>query len=498
MNTKKFKRIIYLISITVLITVIIQVYRNVQNYQVNKERLALDMQQALDAGVESYYANVAKNNVVIFTSDTIDSTFHFNSRINRSAKQTMDTPIHLSSGHTTRRTRLKDLERSTYDSLEYAFFSSKTTIPDSINKINAEDIVSISMTSDFSSMDTLKDMRSLFKKVVFSLTNLSIDFENMDKYIVEELNRRNLDVEYVLWHHTPNSLFKSDDEANYELSTYSNSTFLPRNQQIEMKFENASLVILKRGMLDMLISLLIIGAVVGSLLYLYRIIAEQKELAEIKNDLISNITHEFKTPIATISTAIEGISNFNKTNDPEKTAKYLNISSGQLKKLNGMVEKLLETATLDSDDLELSLEPVEIVSFTQQVFERFQLLKGQKEMTFETTLADGIQEVDIFHLENVLSNLLDNALKYGGNLIRLKLAKEGDQMIWQVTDNGGLLDKSQQARIFDKFYRVPTGNVHDVRGFGIGLYYTKKIAEKHGGTIDLDVSNGQTTFTIKI
>ena len=112
-----------------------------------------------------------------------------------------------------------------------------------------------------------------------------------------------------------------------------------------MYFDNASLIILKRGMVDLLISLLISVSVVGSLLYLYRIINQQKQLAEIKNDLISNITHEFKTPIATVTSALEGIANFNQQNDPEKTAKYLDMSNDQLKKLNLMVEKLLSCLT---------------------------------------------------------------------------------------------------------------------------------------------------------
>ena len=171
---------------------------------------------------------------------------------------------------------------------------------------------------------------------------------------------------------------------------------------------------------------------------------------------------------ATISTAIEGISNFNRANDPEKTAKYLDISSGQLKKLNGMVEKLLETASLDSDELDLSLEPVEVVHFTRQIFERLHLLKGDKELSFQTSLVDEFKEVDVFHMENAISNLVDNALKYGGNKVQLSLDKAGENLVWKVTDNGVKLDKTQQTRIFDKFYRVPTGNVHDVKGFGYG------------------------------
>lgn len=499
MNAKKFKRILYLITATVLITVGIQVYRNVQNYQINKERLVLDMQQALDLSVESYYANLAKENVIIYASDSLNSPFNFKSRINlKSGVAKFDTLIRFNAPHAQRMVDIGNLTRDGIDSSRMAYFSSTTTIPDSIIRINSTDIASISVTSEVARIDTLEDFSSLFKKVLFSLSNSSIDFDTMGLYLTQELGRKNLDVDYELWHYTPDSLFRSDSINQYNLSTFSKSTFLPRDEKLEMRFENASLVILKRGILDMLISLLIIGAVSGSLFYLYRIIAEQKELAEIKNDLISNITHEFKTPIATISTAIEGISNFNKANDPEKTAKYLDISSGQLKKLNGMVEKLLETATLDSDELDLSLEPIEVVSFTRQVFERLHLLRGDKKLAFQTALVSEFKDLDVFHFENAISNLLDNAIKYGGEEIQISLEKRGEQFVWTVTDNGGKLDKTQQERIFDKFYRVPTGNVHDVKGFGIGLYYTKKIVEKHGGTINLQVANTETKFTLAI
>jgi len=146
------------------------VYRNVQNYQINKERLVLDMQQALDLSVESCYANLAKENVIIYTSD-------------------------------------------------------------SSLRISASDISSISVTSEITNADTLNDFSTPFKKVMFSLSNPSIDFDTMDVYLEKELGRKNLDVEYVLLHYTPDSLFMSSDNNQYSLSTFSNSTFLPRDQE---------------------------------------------------------------------------------------------------------------------------------------------------------------------------------------------------------------------------------------------------------------------------
>ena len=134
-----------------------------------------------------------------------------------------------------------------------------------------------------------------------------------------------------------------------------------------MKYSNPSAEALKRSSTGILLSLLLSLAVISSLFYLLKIINEQKELAEIKNDLISNITHEFKTPIATVSTAIEAIENFNVIDDKEKTQKYLSMSSVQLKKLHQMVEKLLETATLDSESLILQKESTNIVDLISRI-----------------------------------------------------------------------------------------------------------------------------------
>ena len=496
MNAKKFKQIIYLISVTVIITVAIQVYRNVQNYQINKKRFVLDMQQVLDLSVESYYASLTKRNV-IFTSIP-NEPVQFNSKVNFWSGYFDSISGMAKSTHKQPAVEALDYAMRRIDSLrESDFFTSSEILFDSLVRNNTKSISSISILNNINYVDSLNNYDGLLRKVISSLTNSTIDFDTINAYLTEELRRKNLKVSYELWHYTSDTIFKSNHYDRYDLSAFSNSTFLPKNEQLEIKFENASLVILKRGMLDLLISLLITGVVMGSLLYLYKVITEQKELAEIKNDLISNITHEFKTPIATISTAIEGISNFNKEKDPEKTAKYLNISSLQLKRLNNMVEKLLETASIDSDDLDLSLEATDVVIFTREIFRRFNLMKGPKELSFQTSLVNELKELDTFHMENVISNLIDNALKYGGDKIRISLEKIDEKLIWKVMDNGNKLDKTQQARIFDKFYRVPTGNLHDVKGFGIGLYYAKKIIEKHKGLIEVDVSNAFTTFTIK-
>jgi two-component system phosphate regulon sensor histidine kinase PhoR len=233
------------------------------------------------------------------------------------------------------------------------------------------------------------------------------------------------------------------------------------------------------------------------LIYLLKIIQKQKELAEIKNDLISNITHEFKTPLATISVALEGIQRFNTNNDTEKSKKYTEMSKTEVDKLTFMVEKLLETATLDSDNLQLNLEETDLVSLIEKASTINSELTNGKEITFTSNEEEYLVNVDRFHFENALNNIIDNAIKYGGNKIEVRLEASNSEVNINIKDNGKELTKQQASKIFEKFYRVPKGNTHDVKGFGIGLYYSKNIIEKHGGSIDVSVGDG-TEFSINI
>ncbi len=264
-----------------------------------------------------------------------------------------------------------------------------------------------------------------------------------------------------------------------------------------MYYENSRVEILNKGFISIVQLILFIFFIAGILLYLYRIIKSQKELSEIKNDLITNITHEFKTPIATISTAVEGIQKFNQENDTLKTKRYLNISNQQLTKLNLMVEKLLETATLDSDKLILKKERIDTEKLIIQLIDKYKEAGNNKPIKLFIQNDIKPLAVDPFHFENAISNLIDNAVKYGGDKISIYL-NQHEQLSIIVEDNGGNISKEQKEKVFDKFYRIPKGNVHDVKGFGIGLYYTKNIIEKHDGTIILTMQNNLTRFKITL
>lgn len=203
-----------------------------------------------------------------------------------------------------------------------------------------------------------------------------------------------------------------------------------------------------------------------------------------------------KHPITTIAIALEGMSKFNPENDSVKNKKYISMSFNQLHKLESMVEKILETATLNTNELQLNLEEINLTPFIESIIKKHQDIT-YKQINFIFNTDEIFLKADPFYLENAISNLIDNAIKYGGNFIELNCYKNEEIITIDIKDNGNSILKSQEKKIFEKFYRIPKGNIHDVKGYGIGLYYTKSIIQKHNGTIEL-IRTNNTIFRINL
>ena len=483
MKQQHYKALLYFISITITITIGIQLYWNVQNYNTNRQRLINEVQISLDNSVEAYYADFAKADFISFL-DTNTQT------------DTTDISIQMF--------EFLDNVGNQIDSLKHHnHITSASQIIDSTGgfKFTERKMEGLSIIRGKRVADSVTSISNFLNKVTISIINDSINFNRLDTLLAKELDRKSIAIDYQLNHFKTDSVFESfkkENLGNNLLSTYSKSTYLPPSQRLQLEYSNPTISILKRSLTGILLSLLLATSIIACLFYLLHIINKQKELAEIKNDLISNITHEFKTPIATVSTAIEGIKNFNETNDQEKTEKYLNISDQQLKKLHIMVEKLLETATLDSDKLIINKEDVDLVMVLKNLVAKYQMLAPEKDISFKSNSDSYTVQVDAFHFENAIANLIDNAIKYGGGAIEVNLNSVLSGLEVTVADNGGKIDKNQREKIFDKFYRVPTGNRHDVKGFGIGLFYSKKIIEKHNGQLTLVPTLKNTIFKISL
>ncbi|GEP95096.1 sensor histidine kinase [Chitinophaga cymbidii] len=254
---------------------------------------------------------------------------------------------------------------------------------------------------------------------------------------------------------------------------------------VQASFSSPMRLILGQMTGTLLSSAVLLILTVLCFLYMLRTILRQKKLSEVRNDFINNMTHELKTPIATVSAAVEAMQNFNALNDRQKTDQYLNISQQELQRLSDLVEKVLHIAAEEKEDLELFREPVDLNELIRNIIANHRL-KANKKVDFTyTMLADPMVNVDKTHLSNALNNLVDNAVKYSGDTaeITIRVSRQHDRLQVTVTDNGIGIPHNYLDSIFEKFFRVPTGDLHNVKGFGLGLSYVKKVVEKHGGSI---------------
>ena len=260
-----------------------------------------------------------------------------------------------------------------------------------------------------------------------------------------------------------------------------------------LTMEPLTLVILRKMAGVIAASLVLFLILAFSFWFLIHTMLKQKSLEEMKSDFTNNITHELKTPVAVAYAANDALLNFDAGNDPEKRREYLEISQVQLEKLEGMIEQILSMSMESRKTFELRRETIELDPLLQKLSEQHRLSAG-KPCDIHIDVEKGlVLDADRLHLSNILSNLIDNAIKYSGSSVRIditaKATDEGTEI--RVWDNGIGIAPDKQKHIFDKFYRVPTGNVHDVKGYGLGLYYAKTMAEKHGGTLSVTSTPGK-------
>lgn len=233
------------------------------------------------------------------------------------------------------------------------------------------------------------------------------------------------------------------------------------------------------------------------------VILKQKRLSEVKTDFINNMTHELKTPISTIALSSKVLINEDLSQNPEKLKRYASIIYKENKRLENQVERVLNVAKMDKESIQLKKSKINIHEIIQEIEEGFEYNQHANGGKLELNLNASIFEIhaDLVHITNVFYNLIDNACKYCEQTpsITINTWNEKNNLIFSISDNGIGIKRENLALIFDKFYRVPTGNLHNVKGFGLGLFYVKLIIEQHGGKISVksNLDKG-TTFTITL
>jgi two-component system phosphate regulon sensor histidine kinase PhoR len=293
--------------------------------------------------------------------------------------------------------------------------------------------------------------------------------------------------------------YKQTTDFQYQSSLYPNSK--EDIAKIYIDFPTKGHYLWSTIGFNIITTILFTGIVIACFFYTILVIWRQKKLSEMKSDFLSNMTHEFKTPIATISIATDTISHWIKKEKPEKALRFVNIIKEENRRMNSQVGKVLQMARIDKKEFRLNAEPIDVHEVITSAAEKMALqveAKGGK-IELELNASKAEIEADETHFTNIIHNLLDNANKYSPNephiVIRSFDTSGGIRL--EVADNGLGISKDARKHIFDKFYRVPTGNIHDIKGFGLGLSYVQAIVTAHAGNIDVQSTLGKgSTFSV--
>ena len=275
-----------------------------------------------------------------------------------------------------------------------------------------------------------------------------------------------------------------DDDGQYSLLV-----------SIEMPFK----VFLSRMWGLIVSSIAIVLLLAGVLLYLVRTMFRQKTLEEMRRDFTHNITHELKTPISVAVTATDALRNFSADADPDRRSRYLEIVETQLTQLSTMVEHIL-SVSVEGREYKYNPTVVYLSDVISQLTQGAGMNTGKKP-AFNIACANDIKIMaDEFHIKNLLATVIDNAVKYSADpVVDIRVADESENVTIEIEDNGCGISKEHLSHVFEKFYRVPTGDIHTVRGYGLGLYYAKQVVELHKGTITMNSRVGKgTTVTIRL
>ncbi len=338
--------------------------------------------------------------------------------------------------------------------------------------------------------------------------NGSIDVNLLEFLLVNEFEKRNItaDFEYGIYDCSNKCMVYGNFVSAQKDRQLASITDLPMWKD-EGYYFGVQFPFLQANLLSQMgiwgFSSVVLLVVVLFFVYTLFVILKQKRLSEVQKDFINNMTHEFKTPISTIAISSSVLKDPGIAKEPDRLLKYASIIEHESKRLKHQVERVLQMAQLDEKKIELSKETIDVNELIEAAIQNCALsLEGKNgQILTQLNAAQNTLNGDKLHLTNVINNLIDNAIKYNNSIpeIVVRTYNTKSTLCIEVEDNGIGIEKENESKIFERFYRVPTGNIHDVKGFGLGLHYVKLIIEAHGGIISV-VSKIQkgTTFKINI
>lgn len=366
---------------------------------------------------------------------------------------------------------------------------------------------------DLFKVPTIAERYTAFKmqdKIRKSLERHGLKKTNFEFAIVNSNNSLTLEMQTASFEH---SYERALEDTNTSRIIYLDISSLP-GSETESLVPAENLVIVFPDIKSFVFNSLgwmIAGAILFTLIILaafyitVRALLRQKKLSEIKSDFINNMTHELKTPLATISLAVDAIRNPKVVNDPEKLHYFSNIIKDENKRMNKQVETILQAALLDKQEVQLRLKELHIHDVLAHIADNFKLQMDERKgkLVIEPEAQNDLIEGDDVHITNMLSNLVDNAIKYSKEdvppVITISTMNYGKYLRVRLEDNGIGMNKETVSRIFEKFYRAHTGNIHNVKGFGLGLSYVRTMVDAHQGKIKVESVPGKgSVFTVDL
>lgn len=352
--------------------------------------------------------------------------------------------------------------------------------------------------------------KEVFNDFLFSKRNIyeRINYQVLDSLLKSEIRMKGIEIpfEYGIssqeepnyLHYASSMKYKMNglksNKDTYIVNLFPND-YANSENYLRVYFPNQDRYIIRNIWVMYATSLLLILVVLSCFYIAVSTIVKQKQLADIKNDFINNMTHEFKTPISTISLATQMLQDDAISASPSMFKRYLGIIRDENKRLGSQVEKVLQTAQMERGDVQLKLKTVDVHEIIEKVLEnispQIELREGIIDLDLQAETTE--IEADEVHLTNIIFNLLDNANKYSPEKPEITIATKNTEKGISITikDKGIGMSKESLKNIFEKFYRVPTGNLHDVKGFGLGLSYVKKMVEEHQGRINVRSKLGE-------
>jgi two-component system phosphate regulon sensor histidine kinase PhoR len=482
MNKRAIWLIIGLMSAAVLGVILVQIDLIRTSMSVNEERFDKNVQEALVKVTERL--------------EDFEREYFFRSSVNGFMMAYQAEQIATTRPNSSKLNEIDKAELEGIPSFERQFYIHIMTNPGLTELFNQE-----------------KNMRSVEER---------IKAKDLDLAILQEFGKRGINPQnskfkfhYGIWSNEKNGMvivdghYVFDDFGNKEpvptLGTsnlynpdYSVPVFhsvkVPPGE-LRVYFPNRTNIILSSLWKNAAGTALFAAIILSCFAYTLTVIFRQKKLSEMKTDFINNMTHEFKTPIATISLASDSIVTPIILNNPEKVQRFANIIKQENKRMNSQVEKVLQMALLDKRDFSLKMTEVNVHEVIQAAVENITLRVEKRDGIVKTALnaSKPIIEGDLTHVANVINNLLDNADKYSPDKPEISVSTRNVSNGIEITvqDNGIGISKEARKQIFDKFYRVPTGNLHDVKGFGLGLSYVKAMMTAHKGAVEVKSDPGK-------